>query len=97
MDITIDHTSKVHASGDHDHDHPGGPGLPRADSKADPMLVVIGSAYENASKTSGVISYEPGLSSVITALGMPPRRCVAGMGGTPVCDSSKSAMGCWNA
>lgn len=50
------------------------------------IFVVIGSAYANASNTSGVISYEPALSNVITALGIPPRRCVGPTGGMPRID-----------
>ena len=50
------------------------------------IFVEIGSAYENASNTSGVISYGAELSSVITALGIPPTKCVAPMGGRPLED-----------
>lgn len=64
-------------------------------SKAGVMFVEIGSAYENASYTSGVISYDPWFSKVITACGIPPSRCVGG-----ICETFgggggglKSAMG----
>lgn len=56
----------------------------------------MGCAYENASNTSGVISYELGSSIVITALGIPPSRCVGGIWGiSPIWERSKPARGCW--
>lgn len=55
------------------------------------IFVVMGSAYENASNTSGVISYEPGLSIAMTAFGIPPMRCVVAMWGMRAWEGSKLA------
>ena len=58
---------------------------------------MIGCAYENASNTSGVISYGPGPSTVMTALGMPPKRWVGGICGMLwICERLEPGSVCWN-